>query len=309
MSNSIVEFQGISKTFAKGFIRRRSIRAVNNVSLTLEEGETFCLIGPNGAGKTTLLRMLLDFIPPTSGYVLLFGQPNKLPALRERIGYFPERFKPPPTLTIYQFLYHWGRFSGLRGAQLQSRITSLLLFVRLEEKRDVVMKTLSKGMAVRVGLAQALLNNPRLLILDVPTDGLDPLGRIEFRDILKELHTQGITIFINSHLLSEVEQISQRVGIMKNGELVQVDTLEHLLTEKVKLRIFFRCDSSETIAELKTHYIVYEKDGLMVVQLSNRNVLDEVFKKLNGAGAVIKNIEESKGVLEEEFLAIVKKTT
>jgi len=305
MSN-IVEFQGIGKTFAKGFIRRRSIRAVNNVSLTLEEGETFCLIGPNGAGKTTLLRMLLDFIQPTSGYALLFGQPNNLPDLRERIGYFPERFKPPPALTIYQFLYHWGRFSGLRGTQLQSRITALLQFVRLEEKREAVMRTLSKGMAVRVGLAQALLNDPRLLILDEPTDGLDPLGRIEFRDILKELHTQGKTIFINSHLLSEVEQISQRVGIMKNGELVRVDTLEHLLAEKVKLRICFQCDSSETIAELKTHYTIYEKDGLMVVQLSDRNVLDEVLKKLTGAGAIIKNIEESKGVLEEEFLSIIK---
>jgi ABC-2 type transport system ATP-binding protein len=295
----------LSKVFSRGFLRKHSFAAVNNVSLTVEAGETFCLIGPNGAGKTTLIRMLLNLIEPTSGSAFIFGESNKAPASRECVGYFPERFKPPPTLTIRQFLYHWGQFSGLAGAQLKSRITELLQAVRLSDKHDVPMKKLSKGMTVRVGLAQAMINDPGLLILDEPTDGLDPLGRVEFREILNGLHSKGKTILINSHLLSEVEQISQRIGIMKKGELLRVDTLGHLLAEKARLSIVFACNSPEIIKALKEQFVVEEKDGLMAVQLSDRSAVDSVLKKLGTHDLVIKNIVESKGALEEEFLSIL----
>ena len=306
MANYFAEFHSISKAFAKGFFRKTQVVAVNNVSLVLEEGETFCLIGPNGAGKTTLIRMLLDFVKPTSGSAQLFGQPNTIPSLRNLIGYFPERVKHPQHLPVKQFLLYFGQFSGLNGKNLTSRVDELLKFVRLEEKKDALLKNLSKGMAVRVGLAQALLNEPKLLILDEPTDGLDPLGRIEFRDMLKKLKTRGKTIFINSHLLSEVEQISTRVGIMDKGELIKVDSLENLLSTQHKITIRFQCLSSGAIPQLQEKFEIRQNGSCWNLLLTNSDDLDGAIKQLTSLGATILNIDKDQNSLESKFLSLLK---
>jgi len=306
MSNSIVEFCSISKTFTTGFLRRRSLLAVNNISLTIEQGETLCLIGPNGAGKTTLIRMLLDFIKPTSGYARLFGQPNTIPSLRDSIGYFPERSKYPPRLTVNQFLIYWGRFSGLDGKVLTSRVNELLKFVRLEEKRDTLIKDLSKGMTVRLGLAQALLNDPKLLILDEPTDGLDPLGRIEFRDMLIDLKAREKTILMNSHLLSEVERLSSRVGIMDKGQILAVDEVEKLISSTNKITIQFRGTSTESLSMLGENLELKTNGELHTLVLADPQLLDSTIKQLIALGATIQSVEQNKDALESKFLTLIK---
>lgn len=307
MTNFIAEFHSISKVFSKGFIRKNRTVVVSDVSLAIEEGDTFCLIGPNGAGKTTLIRMLLDFTKPTSGSAKLFGQPNHIPSLRDLIGYFPERVKYPPYLTVKQFLMYWGQFSGLDGKRLLSRVDELLKFVRLEKKKEASIKSLSKGMTVRVGLVQALLNEPKFLILDEPTDGLDPLGRIEFRDLLKELKTQGKTIFINSHLLSEVEQISTRVGIMDEGKLIKVDTVENLISAQYEMTIRFQCSSPDVVTQLQAHYEVRQNGLDWNLLLTHSRDLDEAIKQLANLGTTIQSIDKNQNSLENQFLSLVKK--
>lgn len=306
MSNPIIETHNLTKIFEKGLIRKSSIVAVKNVSLTIEEGETFCLIGPNGAGKTTLIRMLLDFIKPSAGSAQLFGQANTIPSLRDAIGYFPERVKYPPRLTVNQYLTYWGQFSGLEGTDLLSRVYKLLGFVRLEDNKNTVIKNLSKGMAVRVGIAQALLGDPKLLIFDEPTDGLDPLGRIEFRDMLKELKSEGKTILINSHLLSEVEQISTKVGIMDKGELIRIDTMENLISMQQQVTIYFQCTSTDAISRLKEKFVITSSGSDWILTLSNSQTLDDAIKCLASVGATIQNIDKAQNVLESKFLSLIK---
>jgi ABC-2 type transport system ATP-binding protein len=306
MNTEIVHFDSVSKVYSGGLFRQRGVEAVRNVTLSLHEGETFCLIGPNGAGKTTLIRMLLDFIKPTSGTIQMFGQVNTAPSLRNGIGYFPERVKYPPHLTVNKFLLYWGKFSGIHENSLTSRVDGLLRFVKLEEKKNSLIKDLSKGMAVRVGLAQALLNDPSLLILDEPTDGLDPLGRIEFRDMLKQLKARGKTIFINSHLLSEVEQISTRVGVMDKGELIKVDSLDNLLASQYKITIHFQCDSSDAVAQLRARFEIKQHGNNWDLLLVNPDDLDAAMKQLTTVGSTILSVDKNQNSLENKFLSLLK---
>ena len=306
MKRPVAEFRAVSKSFKKGFLQRRQFFAVKDASLLIDEGETFCLIGPNGAGKTTLVRMMLDFIKPTSGSILLFGQPHTLPVVRDSVGYFPERGKYPANVTVEQFLKYWGKFSGLTGHRLTSKVQELLEFVTLTEKKSSSIKNLSKGMTVRVGLAQALLNDPKFLILDEPTDGLDPLGRIEFRDMLKKLKSEGKTIFINSHLLSEVEQISTRVGIMDAGKLIKVDTLENLLSSQSTSTIHFSCSSDETILKIRESFQVRPgKEGWDLV-ISDPNDFDRAIKLLAMVDVSIQSVDQQQGSLEKKFLSLIR---
>ena len=302
----VVEFQSISKIYNRKYFSGKSTIAVKNVSFVLEAGETFCLIGPNGAGKTTLIRMLLDFTRPTEGCSFLFGRPNTIPLLRDRIGYFPERAQYPPYLNVNQFLIYWGKFSGLGGEQLTSKIDEVLRLVRLEEKKNVLLKDLSKGMAVRVGLSQALINDPQLLILDEPTDGLDPLGRIEFRDILIKLKQQGKTILMNSHLLSEVEQISTRVAILDKGEIAAIETLENLTSSSSGTVIEFSCELQGAISPLREKFRIEQRPEGWMLSLDDPAQLDEAVKELVRFGATIRNVHRPKSLLEQRFLSLVR---
>jgi ABC-2 type transport system ATP-binding protein len=306
MAAYLAEFRSMSKTFAGGFLSRRRTVALRHVSFGLEEGEIFSLIGPNGAGKTTLIRLLLDFIRPTEGCALLFGKPNTIPSLRDAVGYFPERAQYPPRLNVIQFLGYWGRFSGLAGVQLASRTKEVLQLVRLEGKENVPLRDLSKGMAVRVGLSQALINDPRLLILDEPTDGLDPLGRIEFRDILIQLKGRGKTILLNSHLLSEVEQISTRVAILDRGELVALDTLDGISSSQGSAAIQFGCDSPEAVALLGEKYRIDRSGESWILSIKSPNDLDGALKALGRVGATVYSVDRPRSVLEQKFLSLVQ---
>jgi ABC-2 type transport system ATP-binding protein len=191
-------------------------------------GCVFGLLGPNGAGKTTLAKLLLGIAFPTAGSAAVLGRPPGDVAARARIGYLPENHRYPPHLTGEQVLHHFGRLSGLRDPERTRRVDELLRRSRLEEQRKSRVRTYSKGMMQRLGMAQALLNDPDLLILDEPTDGVDPIGRREIRDLLLERRARDTTILLNSHLLSEVERICDRVLILKDGKSVREGGVDEL---------------------------------------------------------------------------------
>jgi ABC-2 type transport system ATP-binding protein len=194
--------------------------AVTDLSLTVARGEVFGFLGPNGAGKTTSVKMLLALVPPTAGRAQVLGAPIGDRAARARIGFLPEHFRFHDALTARELLRFHGRLYGLRGTDLERRIDALLARVDLPDAADRPLRGYSKGMLQRAGLAQALLNDPDLVFLDEPTSGLDPLGRLLVRDIIAELRARGAAVFLNSHLLGEVEATCDRVAFVKQGHVI-----------------------------------------------------------------------------------------
>src|SRR6267142_2746592 len=203
--------------------------AINGLNLTVHAGEVFGFLGPNGAGKTTTMNVLLGFVNATSGAAFLFGVDVRQPIARQRIGYLPELTYYYKFLTAEEILRFYARIFGIPRAQAEPRIDQLLKLVELESVRKRTLKTYSKGMQQRVGIAQALINNPDLLILDEPTSGLDPLGRMKVREIIQRLKNEGKTVFFSSHELGEVETVCDRVAILHQGKLMVEGRVNELM--------------------------------------------------------------------------------
>jgi len=214
MPDRAIETRSLRKHFGRTL-------AVADLSLSIRRGEVFGFLGPNGAGKTTSLKLLLGLIEPTDGAGTVLGAPLGTRAARARIGFLPEHFRFHDCLTGRELLQIHGRLFGLRGAALEARVDALLARVALTEAADRRLQTYSKGMLQRAGLAQALVNSPELVFLDEPTSGLDPLGRVLVRSIIEELRALGTTVFLNSHLLGEVEATCDRVAFVKHGCVIE----------------------------------------------------------------------------------------
>ena len=223
-----ISVSSLSKTYDTGLFGSAGVQALDDVSLDVEPGTIFGLLGPNGAGKTTLVKILLGLVHPSAGQARLFGQAVQRPEARQRVGYLPEKHRFPGFLTADQTLQVYGRLADVPSPPRTDRITDLLAQVGLEARRDTKVKTFSKGMLQRLGIAQALLNDPDLLFLDEPTSGVDPVGRRDIRDLVLELSDRGTTVFLNSHLLSEVETVCSRVAILREGAVVRTGTIEEL---------------------------------------------------------------------------------
>ena len=214
-----IETDSLSKTYSQGLIFKQRHVALQNVSLTVNRGEIFGLLGPNGAGKTTFLKIMLGIIRKTSGQASLLGHPAGSRQGRKLVGYLPEHLRVPAHLTGYQALEFFGNLSNVPTRVVREKRGPLLETVGLADRAKDNVKQYSKGMLQRLGLAQALLHDPELLVLDEPTDGLDPKARAEMRQIIRNLQDKGVTIFLNSHLLQEVEMICQRVAVLDKGQL------------------------------------------------------------------------------------------
>lgn len=207
------------------------ILAVKGLNLEIDPGEIFGFLGPNGAGKTSTMNVLLGFVPPTAGRAAIFGVDTREPIARQRIGYLPEQTYYYKFLTAEELLRFYARLFQIPRAAAEQRIDRLLKLVELEKVRTRPIRTYSKGMQQRVGLSQALINNPDLLILDEPTSGLDPLGRMKVRQIIQRLKEEGKTVFFSSHELGEVETVCDRVAILNQGQLRVVGKLSDLLRD------------------------------------------------------------------------------
>ena len=206
-------------------------QAVRQLNLTVSRGEVFGFLGPNGAGKTTTMNVLLGFVPPTRGNAWIFGVNVREPIARQRIGYLPELTYYYKFLSAEELLRFYAKIFGIPRKEADRRIDAVLKLVELEHARKRPIKTYSKGMQQRAGLAQALINNPELLILDEPTSGLDPLGRMKVREIIQRLKSEGKTVFFSSHELGEVETVCDRVGIMNQGQLQVAGRVSDLVRE------------------------------------------------------------------------------
>ena len=215
----IVKTEKLRVEFTSREFHQATKVAVQGLDLEVQAGEVFGFLGPNGAGKTTTMNVLLGFVPPTSGAAYLFGIDVRQPIARQRIGYLPELTYYYKFLTAEELLRFYAKIFGLSRAETDRRVDNLLKLVELEQASKRPIKSYSKGMQQRVGLAQALINNPDLLILDEPTSGLDPLGRMKVREIIERLKSEGKTVFFSSHELGEVETVCDRVAIIHQGEL------------------------------------------------------------------------------------------
>ena len=275
-----ISVRSISKVFGS-FLSPKPVKALQDVDLDVHTGEIFGLLGPNGAGKTTLVKILLSIVRPTRGEALLFGKPAHATDARKQIGFLPENHRFPDFLSAFQMLDLYGRLGGIDSVLRKKRIDQYLELVGMTEWAHTRIKKFSKGMMQRVGIAQAMMNDPQLIFLDEPTDGVDPIGRREIRDILMDLQIQGKTIFLNSHLLSELEQVCTRVAILNHGKRVFEGSLDTLNKgESVEIHVDSMDETLHTACQA-----FFSPDSLSFTRLSDGKTRIE----LTGAGLEIQN--------------------
>jgi ABC-2 type transport system ATP-binding protein len=304
---AIVETYELSKTYRSGYFRKTSVAALVGVSLEIQPGEIFGLLGPNGAGKTTFVKILLSIVRASRGSALLLGKPIGNVHSRAHCGYLPENHRYPAFLTAFETLLFFGELNGLRRNGLKDRARQLLEFVGLREWSDRKIQKFSKGMLQRLGLAQALLNNPQVLFLDEPTDGVDPIGRKEMRDLFLTLKKDGVSIFLNSHLLSEVEMISDRVAILNKGVLVKVGTLDEVRGGTTVHQIQINGSLSEQQIQLMhlDPSSVRTDDTVTILSVLTDAELNRIIDLLRSWGIMIRAITQQRSSLEDSFIKLV----
>jgi len=296
---SAIQTQGLRKVYG----RRTAVR-----SLTLEvpRGAVFGFLGPNGAGKTTTMRILLGLAAPSEGCARVLGQAPGDVAVRRKIGFLPEHFSFYDWLTGSELLRFHGRLYGMSPASLRQRVPALLELVGLGEHSEKRLKHFSKGMLQRIGLAQALLNDPELVFLDEPTSGLDPVGRRLVRDIIKAQRERGATVFLNSHLLSEVEITCDRVAFIKHGEVLETRDLRGAGLEATRVCLRARKLSEAAINGLSSWASAVQVEGeRLTFTINDTEVLPQVLRFLVGLGVDIYEVTPQRTSLEEMFLQIV----
>jgi ABC-2 type transport system ATP-binding protein len=296
-----IETNALRKVYRSRF-RGREIPAVSNLSLRVPQGIKYGLLGPNGAGKTTFVKMLLAAVHPTSGSARLFGRDAREPEARRPVGYLPENHRFPTYFTGSGMLDFYAALSGVPGQERQQRVREMLSLVGLENWGDVRIKKYSKGMLQRLGLAQALMHRPRLLILDEPTDGVDPVGRRDIRDILTKLTGTGVTVFINSHLLGEVESFCEYVAILHKGTLALEGKVSSLVAGRgYTVEAIHVPDAA--VAELRRlgAAIAMTSDGLSI-QVGGREEANQVIDTIRAGGGWIESVSNSTSSLEDVFI-------
>jgi len=296
-----IETIGLTKYYSRG-----KIKALQDFNLQVETGKIFSLLGPNGAGKTTLIKLLLGIVMPTRGTASILQQPISDHNIHQQIGYLPENHKFPDFLNPVQVLTYYGKMDGLTADQVKKKIPELLKLVKLEKWEKVKVKKFSKGMLQRLGLAQAMINDPQLLFLDEPTDGIDPVGRREVRDILLELKNKGKTIFLNSHLLSEVERMSDDIAILNNGKLVEQGKLEKFISVERQYHISVDSDDHQ-LEKICREMDINGNDfnGRFTVMVEDDIQLNRLIDTIRSRQLNILSIIPRKISLEDFFIQVV----
>jgi ABC-2 type transport system ATP-binding protein len=280
---------------------------LHGLDLAVRPGEVFGFLGPNGAGKTTTVKILLGLVRPTAGRARLFGRPIGDPQPRRRIGYLPENFRFHDWLTGAALLDFHGRLSGLSAAELRERIPLVLEQVGLAGRGGDRIRKYSKGMTQRIGLAQAILHRPELVLLDEPTSALDPVGRREVRDLIRTLRSEGVTVFLNSHLLSEVELVCDRVAIVDRGRVVRSGRLEDLVGGAAEIRLTLDRVDPELLEALGRHGEVLSVDGATVtLGVADLDVAPTLAELVVRRGRRLFGLVPLQRSLEEVFVSLVE---
>ncbi len=298
---SAVEARGLTKRYS-GLLGRGGHLALRGVDLSIPRGTAFGLIGPNGAGKTTFIKSLLGVVRPTSGLVQVFGESPERPKVRARIGYLPERLHLPQAFKPRQFLASLARLKGM--SRPEREIEELLARVGLASDAERKIGAFSKGMKQRLGLAGALLGKPELLVLDEPTDGVDPLGRMEIRRILADERARGATLFLNSHLLSETERICDRIGILSGGLVLREGPLEELRRAETRWLVRFAPGVAEP-ALLEAGF-AKTPEGLWHFDAPDPAQLNAALDRARASGALLVELNRDSKDLEQVLAAALR---
>jgi len=271
---SAISIRNLTKVYPIPF-RRERITAVRNLSLDVEPGQVYGLLGPNGSGKSTTMKVVLGLVFPSAGSTCIFGRDSREVESREEVGFLPENPYFYKFLTGQETLHFYGKICGLRGAKLRERASELLALVGLEHARDRRLGGYSKGMLQRIGLAQALIQQPRLLVLDEPTAGVDPAGSREIRDLILDFKKRGITVLLCSHLLSQVQEICDRVGILHKGALIREGRLDELISIENQTEIILENVNPEVLAQV--HSFLSQSGGRILAQRKPQTTLENFF--------------------------------
>jgi len=308
IAKSAILIEQVSKVYHIG-LRRRPVTAIQQLSLEVAAGETFAFLGLNGAGKTTTIKMLLDHARPTTGRVWLFGKEAILADSRARVGYMPDLPHFYRFLTTHELLIYFAKLFGLPADLTARRITELLKLVGLERREHEPLKGFSRGMLQRVGLAQALINDPELLILDEPLGGLDPVGRHQFHSIILDLKKRGKTIFFSSHILEDAEKVADRVGIIHHGRLIASGALRDLLQSNAGWIAEVESHGIYSLADLTVKYgwKVTTEGTLSTIIIKDDDGLDKLNRLVGEGSLKIRSLTPQHLTLEETFLKEVER--
>ncbi|MDR2441602.1 MAG: ABC transporter ATP-binding protein [Planctomycetaceae bacterium] len=276
-SNVVVETRNLTKVY-RDFWGRQKVRALKALDLEIHRGEVFGLLGPNGSGKTTTIKLLLGLLFPTSGDIFVLGKSATDVAKNEKIGYLPEESYLYRFLNAEETLDFYGRLFNMTGAVRRQRIAQLISMVGLESARKRQLREYSKGMSRRIGLAQALINDPDLILLDEPTSGLDPIGTRNMKDLILDLKRQGKTVIMSSHLLADVQDVCDRIGILYQGELKELGRVEDLL--KIVNEIEIRVSGLSDNAKNQIIKIIEEDNAQLIYSGNPATTLEDLFLRI-----------------------------
>lgn len=303
MPEPAIETQNLTKDYPTGFLETKKMRSLDGLTMQVETGEVFGFLGPNGAGKSTTIKLLMSIIFPTSGTARILGRPIDDISMHRDIGYLPEQPYFYDYLTAAELLDYFARIHGMRAAARRERVEMMLKVVGLDTAKKIQLRKYSKGMLQRVGLAQALLHDPKVVILDEPMSGLDPMGRREVRDIILALKQQGKTVLFSTHILSDAEALCDRVAVIVGGKLQGVgapDAIVGLKSQGVEI-LFEHGEGGKTSKILERATAIGSRYRIQVVEESVYPTLDE----LRQIGARIVAVTQLKPTLEEYFMHLV----
>lgn len=306
---TVVETDNLTKDYELGFWRKRKVRALDGLSLTVNQGEIFGFLGANGAGKTTTLKLLMTLIFPTAGSARILGHDIGETSMHSRIGYLPENPYFYDYLTALEFLNFCGEIFGFSKSERSRRAKALLARVRLNEtKWNTQLRKFSKGMLQRVGLAQALINDPEVVFLDEPMSGLDPIGRREVRDLISTLRQEGKTVFMCSHILSDIEVLCDRVAILKSGQLAQVGSLNELRQQTAGRDLVEIVISGTNEATLQQHlpqnneFLISSTPAGLRIEVTEERDVDQLITALRKTSGKLVSVQPVRQSLEDLFM-------
>lgn len=301
---TVIDAQELCKTYTDGF-KKRGILALDAVTFSVIQGEIFGLLGPNGAGKTTFLKVALGIVQPSSGRITITGRRPSDPRSRNKVGYLPENHRFPIHLTGLGLLQFTGRQYGLSPSEINSRADLLLPLVGMEKWGQTKIRKYSKGMQQRIGLAQALVPDPDVLMLDEPTDGVDPVGKIEIRKIMERVRGEGKSIVLNSHLLAEVETVADRVAILSRGRVVKISSIEDLTKRQCQFNVTADIGNRLVVIPEEVGRILNLSATGIVVELTNDDKINYVIDELRMKKISIRSVEPLKVSLEQSFIEAI----
>jgi ABC-2 type transport system ATP-binding protein len=304
--NYVVEIENLTKDYDVGFWRKKKVRALDDLSLNVTKGQIFGFLGGNGAGKTTTIKLLMGLLFPTSGSARILGKDISDFKMHQQIGYCPENPYFYDYLTASELMNYFGDLFGMSAAVRQERSSDLLRRVGLDEKDwNKQLRKFSKGMLQRVGLAQALINEPEVVFLDEPMSGLDPIGRREIRELIDGLGKSGTTVFMSTHILSDVEALCDEVAILRRGKLAATGNLDDLLNTHSGSEIYevtVKGIAADDLSIKFPAWTITPKANGLTIEIAHENEIDNVIREVRAAGGRLISVQAVRQSLEELFV-------